>query len=277
MTYPLFAGSWLALSAGYLIALWCRHPARFRSAVTNRLGGALLVGLLLAPIQITFQSLKLSIGYLVGFPWDPLLSQIDRALHGGPAWYWLVFLFDYPRVMHAGLIAYERGWVFVSVIFVFWLAWSADRELRRRGLVALLLLWVIGGTLGAFAFASAGPCYTSEPEYQEQIAKFDAMSFEVAHTQRLHWQAQIEQRWHPFVGVSAFPSMHVAMAALMFILAWRRSRIIGLCFGLFAVFVQLWSVLLAWHYAIDGYASCLIAWACWQWAGKLTQASSRKA
>ena len=61
-------------------------------------------------------------------------------------------------------------------------------------------------------------------------------------------------------GISAFPSMHVATATL-FALAARRlhPRLFPLGLAYWAV-IMLGSVLLAWHYAVDGYVGILLGW-----------------
>jgi membrane-associated phospholipid phosphatase len=69
-------------------------------------------------------------------------------------------------------------------------------------------------------------------------------------------------------GISAMPSMHVATAVLFFLCA-RGAGIAWLSWatGIFAVMIQIGSVLLAWHYAVDGYAGALLALGCWWLAG----------
>ncbi|MCC6206122.1 MAG: phosphatase PAP2 family protein, partial [Hyphomicrobiales bacterium] len=67
---------------------------------------------------------------------------------------------------------------------------------------------------------------------------------------------------------SAFPSMHVA-SAVLFALYWRkRAPRTAPLFWAFAAVIMLGSVVLAWHYAVDGYAGALIAWAIWSLVGR---------
>ncbi|ESX86560.1 hypothetical protein X756_18320 [Mesorhizobium sp. LSHC412B00] len=69
------------------------------------------------------------------------------------------------------------------------------------------------------------------------------------------------------LGISAFPSMHVAMAVLFALYATRRSRLAGLLMWAFAAIIMVGSVVLGWHYAVDGYASVLISIAIWKACG----------
>jgi hypothetical protein len=67
---------------------------------------------------------------------------------------------------------------------------------------------------------------------------------------------------YPYLGISAFPSMHNALAALLALVAWRMHRVLGIMMTIFAGLILLGSVHLAWHYAVDSYAGILIAMSC---------------
>ncbi len=69
--------------------------------------------------------------------------------------------------------------------------------------------------------------------------------------------------------ISAFPSMHVASTTLMAILGFALSRWVGLALTAFAVCIMIGSVLLGWHYAVDGYVGAAIAVLCWKLSGWL--------
>ena len=59
-------------------------------------------------------------------------------------------------------------------------------------------------------------------------------------------------------GISAFPSVHVALVTMNALFVIERSRFWGiLAFG-YVAFVLASSVYLGWHYAIDGYASIVL-------------------
>jgi PAP2 superfamily protein len=273
LTYPFFAAMWLAGSTGYAFLAGVRNPRDLPAVIApSRVIGAFLVGALTVPFQITFQSLKLSIGYFLGFRWDAPLSWVDRALHGGPAWHWTAPLAAMPWLMKVTVPIYQAGWTCVVFGFLVWLAWSRHRTLRMRALVATVLVWSVGGTLLAAALASAGPCFSTEPWYTPLTARFDAAHLAIGEVQRGHWAAQQAQVWSSYAGVSAFPSMHVAISVLMAIVVWARARPAGIAMWLFAIFIQAWSVLLGWHYAIDGYAGALCAWGAWVAAGRLMAA-----
>lgn len=59
-------------------------------------------------------------------------------------------------------------------------------------------------------------------------------------------------------GISAFPSMHVALATVVALYAWEWSRKLGFVAWVYVAFILCSSVYLGWHYAIDGYASIVV-------------------
>jgi hypothetical protein len=225
------------------------------------------------PLQTTVQSLKQAIGPVLGFSWDARLSLIDRAFHGGPAWQAYARIVPFAPTITV-IDSLYAGWFVGLLLFVVWGCWSGHRQLRERALLAFVLTWIIGGTLLAGFFASAGPCYYHHL-HSPDVAYLDLMAalrqepqLIAPVAQNTLWDAYQTDRWLPFGGISAFPSMHVAAAVLWAIVASQRSRLLAICLWTFALVVQVGSVFLAWHYAIDGYAGALIAWGCWWVAGK---------
>lgn len=272
--WPIHLISWPVLLAwGLGGALWAtlearRARRRLREVMSaRRVGGALLILILGSPFHDIFQSLKQSVGPLIGFPWDERLSVIDVHLHGGrQAWRWLGALYGFPGLLKAFDVAY-LAWFLVLLAFIVWAAWSSARRLRQQAVLAFVILWAIGGTVFAAAFASAGPAY--QPQYSELTAR---VSGTIASAAEINLMKLARQGvWLPFGGISAFPSMHVGVSVVVALAAWRRRRTVGAIAWLYAATIQVGSVLLGWHYAIDGYAACLIALASWKIAGALTK------
>jgi hypothetical protein len=78
-------------------------------------------------------------------------------------------------------------------------------------------------------------------------------------------------------GVSAFPSLHVALPLLGACAAWPRMR--WLAWGLLGYAIVLWigTVHLGWHYAVDGEASALLIYPIWWLSGWLTMGRGAEA
>ena len=81
--------------------------------------------------------------------------------------------------------------------------------------------------------------------------------------QDLLWEGFIGTR-PGSTGISAFPSMHVATTVLIALYASSLCRWLGYLGWVFAAIIMVGSVVLAWHYAVDGYAGGLIALAIWK-------------
>jgi hypothetical protein len=274
---------WAVASLLWLFWQYLRDPRRVRKITSpERVAGAVLVVLLVEPVQITLQALKQAIGHVAGFPWDPWLHSVDLTLHGTEPWrLYARVLPDWSWVRAIDLL--YVAWAFLLLGFLLWASWSHVRHLRQRALVACFLMFMSGATLAAWAGASAGPCYyefvappSSPVPYGELLARLDAFDssnsgLAARSLQRWLWDLHAHDRAGTFSGVSAMPSLHVAMAVLCALIGWQRSRIAGVLLAGYAAIIQLGSVLLAWHYAVDGYVGAVIAIACWVGAKMLLE------
>jgi membrane-associated phospholipid phosphatase len=269
---------WALLSVPWLV--WQLIRGRLRAAIApQRLGGVLVVALLALPVQITFQSLKQSIGPVLGFRNDEWLHRFDVTIHGGAPWQWLG-----PIVADPGWIRFIDRlyllWFAGLITFVVWAGWTKFRVLRQRALVSLLLLWIGGGTIGAWAASSVGPCYYREVvqgpnPYEQLLAQLDSYESPPVRSRMSQlrlWETRRADQWAQFAGISAMPSMHVALAVLFALVAWQCSRVLGLLLWGYALIIQVGSVVLAWHYAIDGYVGALVAIICWLAAPSIAHA-----
>ncbi len=78
------------------------------------------------------------------------------------------------------------------------------------------------------------------------------------------WDGAAQHPAAPFRGISAMPSVHVAMAVLLALIGWARHPLAGTALTAYAVVILIGSVVLGWHYAIDGYVGGLMAFAIWR-------------
>jgi membrane-associated phospholipid phosphatase len=158
-----------------------------------------------------------------------------------------------------------------------------DVRIRTRLLGCWLVSWVVIGSIGAWAFGSAGPCY-----YNALVGPhpgFAALHQQLAHlAAQAQAQSQViaaidfqsmllnEHKGAQFVsagGISAMPSMHVAMATLFAIGGFRVSRPFGWVMTIYAVMIWIASIHLGWHYAIDGIAGASMMAGLWLLSGKI--------
>lgn len=222
-----------------------------------------------------FSVLKGAIAILSPFAWDKALMALDRTLHFGRLPHeWVWWIVHTPLAVRLFNLAYNFWFVLlIATMFTVAIA-GRDTRLRHQFMLSLMLIWAIGGFFVAMGFSSAGPCYVSRlglgNDYQplmdalaaaNQIYPIWAFS-----TQEMLWNGYVGAT-SGSLGISAFPSVHVATAVLFALYACRRSMIAGAMLWAFAGVIMVGSVVLAWHYAVDGYAGAMISIAIWKLTG----------
>jgi PAP2 superfamily len=248
--------------------------------------------LALANLLQSYTVLKKIMTTLKPFTWDEKLLMADKWLHFGvDPWRITHTIFGSDFMTYAINLNYH-GWF--PVVFGF-LAWGIlgrkHEKLRAQFLLSAMALWIISGNLVAIYFSSAGPCFFEHLDFANGQYYQPLMQKLVhSHTTLLAqgWYRGLpaiplqQTLWADYVssgdmfggGVSAFPSMHVAMAVTVALAASRLHRWIGALAWLFAFFIQIGSVHLGWHYAVDGYASTLLAILFWKVSGKILKSTA---
>ncbi|WP_422062061.1 phosphatase PAP2 family protein [Sphingopyxis sp.] len=161
-----------------------------------------------------------------------------------------------------------------SIYFAFYVG---DRQLRIRYFAASFAIWTLNGVVLAILLASVGPCFlepmVGNAHYAEQMAYlgkanqiYPVLSVDVQQ-QIIAWYASGSHDLGR--GISAMPSMHVALAFLFFLAIRQVSRTLGIVFFLFFATILIGSVHLGYHYAVDGYVSILVTSVVWVICGKL--------
>jgi membrane-associated phospholipid phosphatase len=283
IAFAIFA---CALAVVRLLWLACveKHPAPLGAFLSTfvrifgdreRLANGVNGMAVLIVFSSAFSVLKGAIVLLSPFGWDRTLSHIDRLLAFGSdpyqrLWWlveshWAVTIFNF---------AYNL-WFFLLLGTMFAAAFtSRDTALRHQFLSALMLTWTIGGFFIAMAVSSAGPCYfarlglgnTYKPLTDALAAATREYPVWALATQDALWRGYI----HPgagSIGISAFPSMHVATAMLLALYWRRRLGLAGILMWVFAGLIFVGSIVLGWHFAVDGIGGAAIVLACWKVGG----------
>jgi hypothetical protein len=241
-----------------------------RALLTAKVAAGLLLFFAVAIYHGLFTSIKTMLPHLAGgFTWDRQLADADALIHGQDPWRYLTFLEPYANII---MPAYTRFW-FVLVAFfpltaiLFWRG-----PVREQFLWSFLLAWALLGNLLAGLFLSGGPIFYhklhgGDLRFHELVETFIAAKSDLNDVPAALWYAYSRDETTMGAGISAFPSMHLSMATLFFLAAWRMDRRFGLVMLAFLAFVQVASVHLGWHYAIDGYASIALTLGLWKVVG----------
>lgn len=250
----------------------------------DRMVGGFIAAGLMTVLLVSFSQLKNQIPHLQPFSWDTVFVELDRILHFDtlPHEYLLgIFGWHYAISFFTGLYNVWLFMMYFTLLIACFL--KPESAVRMQFLIAFVLTWTIGGNLMATAFASVGPVYferlglgdTYAPLMQALEAHAAAGGLTVIETQNLLWS------WYTgeanLNAISAFPSMHVASTTLMALFAFSWSRWAGLAASAFALSIMIGSVLLGWHYAVDGYVGALLAALSWKAAGWLARSPFTRA
>jgi PAP2 superfamily len=285
---PVLAGySMLALWAGLIVCAVAQFvalftPGRWRPDLR---AGWLLVAMLLSGLTLPlFQLFKQLVLPIRGFPFDPFVARADNFLFfGHDAWEVTHALFGSVGMSRYFDTAYAL-WLPLMFAFppVIVMAFS-DVRLRARLLGCWLASWVLIASVGAWIFGSAGPCYYNAlvgphagfAALTRRLAVIGAAAHDQGHgIAAIDFQQMLLRQLQAgdFVsagGISAMPSMHVAMATLFAMAAFRFARPLGWLFSLYATSIWIGSIHLGWHYALDGILGAAMMVGLWHASGKL--------
>lgn len=218
-----------------------------------------------------FSSLKSLIPIMNWYWMDNILIDIENFVHfgffpadffyknGAPLW-----LFDFCLYIYF-------SWFFVFYIFIVMSIFGFGRKQPyHRFLIAFGLCWLIIGCVMATVFSSAGPVFMQDIYGDMRFAAYE--EYFMAHAgylAKLKTYCADMVRNMPLVdynAVSAMPSMHISITALVMFYIWDYAPRYRVWAVLYLIVVQISCVILLMHYAIDGYVSVLATWVIWRWA-----------
>lgn len=249
--------------AGWRMAFRNAHLGAFS---LERPASLAVVALALPLLINAFGTWKATLPRIRPFTWDTRLMALDRALHfGHDPWRLLQPVLGHPAITH-GLDFLYYVWLPVNIGMVIWQAWSVERETRLRFFVSYALVWIVLGSIVPTLLPAAGPCYfsavTGAPDpYAPLMAYLQGVDAQHPLTalfvQGMLWHNYVGGSATPYTGISAMPSIHVAMP-ILFALSLRRTwPRLSAVIGAYALVIFVGSVQLGWHYAVDGYVSAL--------------------
>jgi len=213
-----------------------------------------------------FLPLKYAIPQLVPFWLDPLLAHAEDRLFGMDPWLIL------DRCL--GWLAVPMDWLYglwlpTQTLILFLVVLQRGSAAKARVLMSYVLAWFLLGVVGATFFSSAGPIF-----YDRLFGSAEFSGLRETLQDRGAWVAlgESDRMWSSLAsgrptivaGISAVPSIHVAISFWMFLSArLMMPRAAGFAFA-YAVLIWIGSVQLGWHYVTDGLAGLLGMLAAWK-------------
>lgn len=216
-----------------------------------------------------FSTFKHSLPQIVPFFADKPLADIDEFFLGDQAWQF-AWRLGFPEKIGPPLyFLYGRVW-FAQLFGVFLLAtFLTDDALRRRYLLSFTACAILLGTLTRIAGASAGPIFYDrlfgEHRFTGLIARLsiDAAGQKMLDASDYLYSAYLSDTAVFGTGISAMPSMHVAIAVLNALFLRSLNRWAGFVGWINAIAIMFGSVYFGWHYLSDGLVSIFIVLVIW--------------
>ncbi|HRW29748.1 MAG: phosphatase PAP2 family protein [Alphaproteobacteria bacterium] len=234
--------------------------------------------MVLPPFFSLFSATKSNIHRIHDFTWDKTFMTIDKMLHFGVDPWKITFAIFGGTYATLFLNFIYNVWFGVMFFFVLWMIVSVDYgKIRFQFLLTFLLTWIVIGSVLAIIFSSAGPVYygriTGDNSVFEPLMallksindplKDNYFYIYALDTQEYLWDAYKSAEVQLGTGISAMPSMHLAIASLLYFTARELNRKAGYIFLVYLILIEIGSIHLGWHYAIDGYVSIILTWLMW--------------
>ncbi len=248
-----------------------------RPAIETTLQQVPILAVLIAFLPF-FSAMKSAIPLFTSYTWDRTFIEIDRALFlGHDPWQLLQPVLGYPIITATLALFYHLWFLLIYIGCVSFVFLPIDNSIRRRFVLTFLLTWAVVGGAMATAFASYGPCFVKPllgyTDFDAQMGYLRSAN-QIYTVMTVPVQQMLLEGHHTSShslgsGISAMPSMHIAVAFIFYLASRRLSAPWGKACLAFFILIWIASVHLAYHYAIDGLVSVLAVGAIWKASGWL--------
>jgi len=243
-----------------------------------RLARSVVILLMCCVFLAAFSTVKSSmplLGDMLGmthFYADEALANLDKMLHFGVdpwiATHALTEWLGLTNFASQASILYGLFWALPALYLPAILFFVGEEEARTRHFIIMFAVtWIGLGNVLAFVGFSAGPIFYDAAfgterftELHASLAQFGLAESWIGETQGMLWSAYADQVQQMGTGISAFPSLHVAMTTVFVLYFFERNRYLGYVGLVFLSAIQFISVWSGYHYAIDGYASMALVY-----------------
>jgi PAP2 superfamily len=240
------------------------------------LRGALFMTVVLY-FAYAFVSFKKAIPHYVPFYADPWLADLDRWIFGTDPWkltHSIIGIYGTAVIDRAYML-----WFPIMMLYIGWFCFTRNQILQIRGLLTYVLAWGFLGNFMALNLSSVGPCFYehfyADRQFAPLMARLDLTDSQYGLFAFRTMEYLIESMGKDRLGagISAMPSLHVAIAFLCFLVAWEYGRhwLAKLAGLLFVAVIFVGSVHLGWHYAVDGIVSIAFTGLIWWGTGRFVR------
>jgi membrane-associated phospholipid phosphatase len=211
--------------------------------------------------------LKIMLPFAVPFWADPLLANMDHALFRAEPWQLARGIGDYALIDR---IYVTWGPVMLLTVSVLLLLPESSR--KTQSLLSYFLTFA-AGAIGEYVLSSAGPVFYQSIGLGDRFANLHVEPW--VRTAADYLWAQYQHAGGEIGGgISAMPSLHVAIAAWIALVMRAYVPKVQLIGWIWFAAIFFGSVYLGWHYAMDGIVGILITAIAWWCAGiRMPQAS----
>jgi hypothetical protein len=241
-----------------------QHPTKRLIREAPRFYG-FAAGTILVALQISVLTwTKVMLPIASPFWADPLLANLDHAIFGSDPWILAQRLFGWAE---PAIDSTYVTWAPVKfATFVLVLVMPETRTKARIFVTYFMMMAAVA--VGQYILSSAGPVFFQQFGFGPRFSQLALQPWVVAAKSYL-WQDYLKAGGDIGGGISAMPSLHVAGALWVALAGYSYDRRIGVVgFAYFAI-ILIGSVLLGWHYAVDGIAGALITALAWLAAPKV--------
>lgn len=238
------------------------------SRMVTFVGGIMLIGMQMAVLMWT----KTMMPLVSGFWADPMLARIEADLFGGDLWRLTHQLPDQVSVL---LDRTYVTWAPVKFATLFALLLAPASGMKGR-LMLTYFLMVAAAALGQYLAPSGGPIFYQLIGHGDRFAEMPIEPWAAA-TRDYLWSDHLRGGGRLGGGISAMPSLHVAIAAWCALVVkryWPKLAFVG---WIYTLLIFVGSVHLGWHYALDGIVSFALLIIAYSVAGLVTEKSDYQA
>lgn len=215
-----------------------------------------------------FSTLKNSMPKVINFWADPYIAMIDRIMHlGVDPW---VIVHNLGGGLPSGIVEaiYLKLWILVAAGFPILVGTFDKNAVRCKSYLSIYLVsWVVIGNVFALIFLSVGPIYYDALLGGDTFAGLNDTFVQIGVADSFLGRIQ-SMLWFQYEnglstlgsGISAFPSVHVSVAAVVACYLYDTFRrplvtMLGVTYLCVILYLSVW---VGWHYAVDGYVSIAV-------------------